>query len=151
MSTNHPRPARVPSPPPRSPSPIPRPFPQASFVSSDFAIYATSSRPCPYPVQAASLEVQGNGNVRSTQSSPLVQRAALAVPAVAFLTEVKSESDVDDDVCSSLQFVLFKWLIGAGRRTRLSRRPRMFSGRSRSRRSRLFLQLVSHITMKRKK
>ena len=89
--------------------------------------------------------------MRSTQSSPLVQRAALAVPAVAFLTEVKSESDVDDDVCSSLHFALFKWLMGAGRRTRLSRRPRMFSEQSRSRRSPLSLQLVSHITMKRKK
>ncbi|KAM5541759.1 hypothetical protein V8D89_004488 [Ganoderma adspersum] len=81
MSTNHPRPARVPSSPPRSPSPVPRTFPQTNF--------------------AFSLEAQGI--VRSTQSSPLVQRAALAVPAVAFLTEVKSESDVDDDTYQTVE------------------------------------------------
>ncbi|PIL27759.1 transcription factor [Ganoderma sinense ZZ0214-1] len=67
METNHPRPVRVPSPPPRSPSPIPRVLPQTNFASS----------------------MESQAPARSTQSSPLVQRAALAVQAVAFLTEVK--------------------------------------------------------------
>ena len=72
-------------------------------MSYGIATHATGSRPFPHPVQAFSLGIQGAA--RSTQSSPLVQRAALAVPAVAFLTEVKSESDLDDDVCPLLHFV----------------------------------------------
>ncbi len=149
MSTNHPRPARMPSPPPRSPSPVPRVLPRTTLVSHCFTARATSSRPCPYSIQVSALEVQGP--VRSTQSSPLVQRAALAVPAVAFLTEVKSESDADDDVCPLLHFIFFKWLIGVGRRIRPSRRLRTFSGRSQSRRSPLSPQLVSHAMLRAKR
>ena len=145
METNHPRPpVRIPSPPPRSPSPVPRALPRTDLVSYGIAAHTISSRPCPYPVQASSLEVQGT--VRSTQSSPLVQRATLAVPAVAFLTEVKSESDLDDDVCLLLHLVLFKWLIEAGRRTRPSKRPRMFSERSQSLQSPRYPRLVSRAT-----